>query len=369
MSWRLRPHYDRTGNYAFRVYPGDADKLYMDFEGGGACFNEFTTTNTMLCKSRIAQHPTKGIYDKEEKRNPFRLGREPGAARAGRQPCKAVVARRSGAPLILVSFRRCATVSGSSTADAPLRNRSFEFRAGQGLEPMGTRGVTPGLGEVRSSACQTSAKSAELGATSTCAGPSSVARFRPPNLAYVGHICAGSVRIPPKICLRLVEPSGEFVAVTSKACQRCAADLILSAWHGGGRSRPLGLVGCGAATSAAGVASKDQGGHSRLRGADDVYLANRGRGRGQLARRGHRQSRLAPAVAIGLPLRAWLQRAGLVGRPHDATSLSRVGAESGDPAESATPTESRADSDVDDEAPGCCLGRASRRLRGFRHAL
>uniref|UniRef100_A0A7S2LK29 EF-hand domain-containing protein n=1 Tax=Zooxanthella nutricula TaxID=1333877 RepID=A0A7S2LK29_9DINO len=58
--------------YAFRVYPGDADKLYLDFECGGACFNEYTTLNQSLCKQQISAHPVAGIYNKSDARNPFR---------------------------------------------------------------------------------------------------------------------------------------------------------------------------------------------------------------------------------------------------------------------------------------------------------
>mmetsp|Transcript_82870 Transcript_82870/g.215913 ORF Transcript_82870/g.215913 Transcript_82870/m.215913 type:complete len:680 (+) Transcript_82870:87-2126(+) len=58
--------------YAFRVYPGDTDKLYLDFQGGGACFNEYTTMNQTMCKTNIADRPRSGVYNKSDERNPFR---------------------------------------------------------------------------------------------------------------------------------------------------------------------------------------------------------------------------------------------------------------------------------------------------------
>mmetsp|Transcript_74173 Transcript_74173/g.241190 ORF Transcript_74173/g.241190 Transcript_74173/m.241190 type:complete len:642 (+) Transcript_74173:77-2002(+) len=58
--------------FAFRVYPGDSDKLYLDFQGGGACFNEYTTMKQTMCKTGISETPTTGIYNKSDIRNPFK---------------------------------------------------------------------------------------------------------------------------------------------------------------------------------------------------------------------------------------------------------------------------------------------------------
>lgn len=63
---------DADSLYAFRVFPGDADKLYLDFQGGGACFNEYTTIKETMCKTNIDEPPTDGVYDKANPRNPFR---------------------------------------------------------------------------------------------------------------------------------------------------------------------------------------------------------------------------------------------------------------------------------------------------------
>mmetsp|Transcript_14425 Transcript_14425/g.36951 ORF Transcript_14425/g.36951 Transcript_14425/m.36951 type:complete len:572 (+) Transcript_14425:48-1763(+) len=57
--------------YAFRVYPDRTDKLLLFFQGGGACFNEASTVNTM-CKWDIAEPPTTGVFDKTNPANPFR---------------------------------------------------------------------------------------------------------------------------------------------------------------------------------------------------------------------------------------------------------------------------------------------------------
>lgn len=58
--------------YAFFVYPGDAKQVLVDFQGGGACWDDRTCGIDDLYQQRVegAPEPT-GIYDKARADNPF----------------------------------------------------------------------------------------------------------------------------------------------------------------------------------------------------------------------------------------------------------------------------------------------------------
>mmetsp|Transcript_24493 Transcript_24493/g.53265 ORF Transcript_24493/g.53265 Transcript_24493/m.53265 type:complete len:570 (-) Transcript_24493:432-2141(-) len=58
--------------YAFRVFPGSKKKLHITFQGGGACFNEFSTMSKTMCITDVTATPTKGIYNRTNPKNPFR---------------------------------------------------------------------------------------------------------------------------------------------------------------------------------------------------------------------------------------------------------------------------------------------------------
>jgi hypothetical protein len=63
---------DDGTKYAFRVYPGDPDKLLVHFQGGGACWDEMTTSHFRACKDNLGGHPTDGMFNRSDPRNPLR---------------------------------------------------------------------------------------------------------------------------------------------------------------------------------------------------------------------------------------------------------------------------------------------------------
>jgi len=58
--------------YAFRVYPGDPDKLYIHFQGGGACWDEATTMTNRACKDGLSAHPSEGVFNRQHPDNPLK---------------------------------------------------------------------------------------------------------------------------------------------------------------------------------------------------------------------------------------------------------------------------------------------------------
>ena len=63
---------DPTAPYSFQVVPGDADKVIFFFQGGGTCYNEYTTNKKSLCgqQPRIL-NVRDGIFARDNIENPF----------------------------------------------------------------------------------------------------------------------------------------------------------------------------------------------------------------------------------------------------------------------------------------------------------
>lgn len=57
--------------YAFQVIPGDADKLMIYFQGGGACWTE-ATTNVPMCTTDAVPNKGEGVFDPTNVQNPFK---------------------------------------------------------------------------------------------------------------------------------------------------------------------------------------------------------------------------------------------------------------------------------------------------------
>jgi len=72
---------DPTSKFFFEVRRGDPNKLMLQFQGGGACFNYFTVTempNSVLynhyspCVQQAIHTPWEGIFDDSNEGNPYR---------------------------------------------------------------------------------------------------------------------------------------------------------------------------------------------------------------------------------------------------------------------------------------------------------
>eukprot|EP00439_Symbiodinium_sp_Y106_P012521 s1342_g1.t2 len=61
-----------ASEYAFQVIPGDADKLLIFFQGGGACFNDASTQGAAPCLSHVVEQPLVGIFDRTNAANSYR---------------------------------------------------------------------------------------------------------------------------------------------------------------------------------------------------------------------------------------------------------------------------------------------------------
>lgn len=57
--------------FAFQVIPGDSDKLLFYFQGGGACWDKFSTT-TGLCTTDASPQKLVGAFDRGDVRNEFK---------------------------------------------------------------------------------------------------------------------------------------------------------------------------------------------------------------------------------------------------------------------------------------------------------
>jgi hypothetical protein len=57
--------------YGFQVIPGSSDNVLFYFQGGGACWNKATTA-AGLCTSEISPNAPTGIFDRDNKKNPFK---------------------------------------------------------------------------------------------------------------------------------------------------------------------------------------------------------------------------------------------------------------------------------------------------------
>lgn len=65
---------DSTSPYRFLVFPGRTDRVLIYFQGGGACWNKFSTTTVSLCTQRAEEKDegSFGIFERREPSNPFR---------------------------------------------------------------------------------------------------------------------------------------------------------------------------------------------------------------------------------------------------------------------------------------------------------
>ena len=67
---KTRCIFDHSSPFAFQVFPGDVDKILFYFQGGGACFNKFST-DTDLCTPDCVPQPAVGIFDRKNVLNAF----------------------------------------------------------------------------------------------------------------------------------------------------------------------------------------------------------------------------------------------------------------------------------------------------------
>ena len=58
-------------DYAFQVWPGATDKLLFYFQGGGACWDQSSTSPAPLCYTDISAQETHGVFDREDPTNKF----------------------------------------------------------------------------------------------------------------------------------------------------------------------------------------------------------------------------------------------------------------------------------------------------------
>mmetsp|Transcript_17901 Transcript_17901/g.48716 ORF Transcript_17901/g.48716 Transcript_17901/m.48716 type:complete len:526 (-) Transcript_17901:113-1690(-) len=63
--------------FAFQVFPGNADKLLIYFQDGGACWDELSASMPYegtrgICNEDLTPCPPTGIFNKEEEDNPFK---------------------------------------------------------------------------------------------------------------------------------------------------------------------------------------------------------------------------------------------------------------------------------------------------------
>lgn len=57
--------------YSFQVIPGDTDKLLVYFQGGGACWSEYTT-NSGFCTTDAKPDALSGIFNRTNEKNIYR---------------------------------------------------------------------------------------------------------------------------------------------------------------------------------------------------------------------------------------------------------------------------------------------------------
>lgn len=69
-SGATRCIFDDSGPFAFQVFPGATDKLMIYFQGGGACWDEFST-DADFCLSTVEAQGPYGVFDKSDSRNPY----------------------------------------------------------------------------------------------------------------------------------------------------------------------------------------------------------------------------------------------------------------------------------------------------------
>jgi hypothetical protein len=67
---RTRCIFDDSGPFAFQVFAGKADKILFYFQGGGACWDQFSTDLDLCSSSSFPQAPI-GIFDKTHPNNAF----------------------------------------------------------------------------------------------------------------------------------------------------------------------------------------------------------------------------------------------------------------------------------------------------------
>eukprot|EP01040_Poterioochromonas_malhamensis_P003221 gene3221-3433_t len=58
--------------YAFQVIPGDTDNLLFYFQGGGACWDEWSTTTGGFCTTDVAPQSLIGAFDRTNPKNAFK---------------------------------------------------------------------------------------------------------------------------------------------------------------------------------------------------------------------------------------------------------------------------------------------------------
>jgi hypothetical protein len=58
--------------FAFQVIPGDSDNLLFYFQGGGACWDQFSTDNAGFCTTDASPQKPVGVFDRTNPKNAFR---------------------------------------------------------------------------------------------------------------------------------------------------------------------------------------------------------------------------------------------------------------------------------------------------------
>lgn len=68
---KTRCIFQDSSPFAFQVFPGDIDKILFYFQGGGACFNKFSTDLDLCTPDCLPQAPV-GIFDRANPNNQYR---------------------------------------------------------------------------------------------------------------------------------------------------------------------------------------------------------------------------------------------------------------------------------------------------------
>ena len=63
--------FSTSTDYSFQIIPGDSDKVLLYFQGGGACWNKFSTSST-FCTTDAIPNDLVGVFDHSNNANPYK---------------------------------------------------------------------------------------------------------------------------------------------------------------------------------------------------------------------------------------------------------------------------------------------------------